>query len=116
MSETTKKPSSKPVKTIRHGAVAASIWKRQSPSGFEYYDFSLSRSWKTSKTGREGYSPNFFVANEVELQAVVSEAANWIAGQPASLQASPSAATEMQITVTPNGSLNGSHTSGRTIA
>jgi len=115
MSEAIKKPNTKPIKVIRHGAVAASIWRRQSPSGFEYFDFSLSRSWKTSKTGREGYSPNFFVANETELQAVVSEAASWIAGQPASLQAAPNALTEMQITLTPNGPLNGSHTSGRTV-
>jgi len=110
MSEAIKKPNTKPIKVIRKGAVAASIWRRQSPSGFEYYDFSLSRSWKTSKTGREGYSPNFFVANEAELQAVVSEAASWIAGQPASLQAAPNAPTELQITVTPNGPVNGSHT------
>ncbi|MCA9161032.1 MAG: hypothetical protein KDA72_22025 [Planctomycetales bacterium] len=41
MSEATKKTADKPVKTIRHGAIAANIWKRQAPSGFEYYDFSL---------------------------------------------------------------------------
>ena len=36
MSEQTKKVEMRPVKTIRLGAIAASIWKRQSPSGFEY--------------------------------------------------------------------------------
>lgn len=87
MSEPKKKSNSKPVKTVRQGAIAASIWKRQAPSGFEYFDFSLSRSWKTQSTGREGYSPNFFAANVNELQAVISEAASWIAGQQASLQA-----------------------------
>ncbi|MEX1026611.1 MAG: hypothetical protein WD049_01195 [Candidatus Paceibacterota bacterium] len=87
MSEAKKKSSTKPVKTVRHGAVAASIWKRQAPSGFEYYDFSLSRSWKTQSTGREGYSPNFFAANLEDLQATASEAASWIAGQQASMQA-----------------------------
>lgn len=90
MSETTKKKTStKPVKTIRQGAVAASIWKRQAPSGYEYYDFSLSRSWKTQSTGREGYSPNFFAGNAAELQAVVEEAASRIASQQASRQADP---------------------------
>jgi hypothetical protein len=64
MSDTKKKPNTKPVKTVRHGAVAASIWRRQAPSGFEYFDFSLSRSWKTQSTGREGYSPNFFASNQ----------------------------------------------------
>lgn len=92
MSETKKKPSPKPIKTIRHGAVAASIWRRQSPSGFEYFDFSLSRSWKTQKSGREGYSPNFFANNETELQATINEAASWIAGQQASLLAEQEAA------------------------
>jgi hypothetical protein len=33
-----------PVHTIREGSVAASIWRRQSPSGYAYYDFSLTRS------------------------------------------------------------------------
>lgn len=88
MSENSKKKSSvKPVKTIRHGAIAASIWKRQAPSGFEYYDFSLSRSWKTQSTGREGYSPNFFAGNIAELQTVIQEAASWIASQQASMPA-----------------------------
>ncbi len=87
MSEAIKKPNTKPIKMIRHGAVAASIWRRQSPSGFEYFDFSLSRSWKTQKSGREGYSPNFFANNETELLATVNEAASWIAGQQASLPA-----------------------------
>ena len=32
-----------PVHVIRKGAIAASIWQRQSPSGFAYHDFSLSR-------------------------------------------------------------------------
>jgi hypothetical protein len=113
MSEETKKSATKPIKVIRHGAVAASIWHRQSPSGFKYYEYSLSRAWKTSKTGREGYSANFFAANEPELQAAVREASSWIAGQPASLQATPHAETEVQMTLTPKGAMNGSHVSGR---
>lgn len=85
MSDTKKKSATKPIKTVRNGAVGASIWKRQAPSGFEYFDFSLSRSWKTQTTGREGYSPNFFAGNLDDLQATISEAANWIASQQASL-------------------------------
>ncbi len=30
-----------PVHVIRKGAIAASIWQRQSPSGFAYYDYSV---------------------------------------------------------------------------
>ena len=85
MSEAVKKAAEKPVKMVRHGAIAASIWKRQAPSGFEYFDFSLSRSWKSKNSGREGYSPNFFVNNSDEIAAVVQEAAGWIASQQASL-------------------------------
>jgi hypothetical protein len=36
-----------PVHVVGRGASGASIWKRQSPTGFAYYDFSLSRSWKS---------------------------------------------------------------------
>ena len=36
----------KPLKVIRRGAIAASIWRRKSPTGFVYLDFTLSRSWK----------------------------------------------------------------------
>lgn len=82
MDEATKRPTLKSIKTVRHGAVAARIWTRQSPSGFEYFDFSLSRSWKAKTSGKEGYSPNFFVANEEGLSAVVREASTWIASQP----------------------------------
>jgi hypothetical protein len=67
-----------PVKTIRRGAIAASIWRRQAPTGFEYYDFSISRSWKSKSSGKEGYSSNFFTRNAEDLAAVAEEAAVWI--------------------------------------
>jgi len=43
-------PSSRqqPIRVIRKGAIAASIWRRQTSTGFEYLDFSLSRSWNWS--------------------------------------------------------------------
>lgn len=88
MEETKKKPATAPVKTIRHGAIGASIWKRQATSGFEYFDFTVSRSWKTTSTGKEGYSNSFFVLNADALQAVIQEAADWMESQQASLQES----------------------------
>ncbi|QDT52787.1 hypothetical protein Pan44_07990 [Caulifigura coniformis] len=83
---TTKKKTTKdqdtasvePAKVIRQGAIAASIWKRQSPSGFAYYDFTISRSWKT-QTGKTGYSRSFFGANQEALLHVVTETTKWIA-------------------------------------
>ena len=70
--------SSQPVKVIRHGAIAASIWQRQSPAGFAYFDFSISRSWKSLSTGRTGYSSNFFSHHGEELSKVIAEATTWI--------------------------------------
>ena len=67
-----------PVETIREGAVAASIWKRQTPTGFEYLDFSLSRSWKMKNGEKEGYSQNFFEKNEEALQQVIAKACAYI--------------------------------------
>ncbi len=70
-----------PVHVVREGAVAASIWLRQAPSGYSYYDYSLSRSWKSMTTDKTGYSKNFFDKNEKELIAVIREASRWIAKQ-----------------------------------
>lgn len=68
-----------PIHTIREGAVAASIWRRMSPAGYEYFDFSLCRSWKSLSSGGTGNSRNFFSRNQVELTKVVEEACRWIA-------------------------------------
>ncbi len=70
--------SSDPVKVIRKGAIAASIWRRQSPNGFAYFDFTLSRSWKSMSSEKTGYSRNFFGNNVPELQDVINDAASWI--------------------------------------
>ena len=71
--------SAEPVHTIREGAVAASIWRRQSLSGYAYYDFSLSRSWKSMSSNKTGYSKNFFSRNGEELKRVIERASKWIA-------------------------------------
>ena len=76
-----KKAGEKPVKVVRLGAVAASIWERQAPNGLKYFDFSVSRSWKAKTSGKEGYSPNFFATNEANLTQVIQGAATWIASQ-----------------------------------
>jgi len=50
----TEASNAKPVHVIRDGAIAASIWLKQSPTGYYYYDYSLSRSWKSASTGKTG--------------------------------------------------------------
>jgi hypothetical protein len=71
-------PAETPVHIIHEGSVAAFIWRRQSPSGFAYYDFSLTRSWQSLSTGNTAYSKNFFSRNQSELVAVIQQAAQWI--------------------------------------
>jgi hypothetical protein len=39
---------SKPAQMFRTGAIAASIWQRQTGTGFAYFDFSLTLSSRTS--------------------------------------------------------------------
>ena len=70
--------TAEPVSVIRKGAIAASIWQRQSPSGYAYFDFSLSRSWKSKSTDKTGYSLNFFETNEADLVEVIQKASAWI--------------------------------------
>ena len=73
-----------PVEVIRKGAIAASIWKRQSPSGYAYYDFSISRSWKSMSSEKTGYSRNFFETNKADLFEVIEKASAWITEKRAS--------------------------------
>ena len=70
--------SQKPIKTFRVGAIAASVWKRQTSTGFEYLDFSLSRSWKLKSGEKEGYSTSFFHNNEDALIDVIEQATEFI--------------------------------------
>jgi len=78
-----------PVKVIRVGAIAASIWKRQTSTGFEYLDFSVSRSWKLKNGEREGYSQNFFDNNEEALFEVINMASRYIREEQAEDMVSP---------------------------
>ena len=74
-----KKKTRTPEKVIRHGAIAASIWLRTADSGYQYYDYTLSRSWKSGN--KQGYKTTFFHSNEHHLTAVVEEATAWIQQQ-----------------------------------
>jgi hypothetical protein len=65
------------VKTFRDGAVAANVFARRAPGGFEYLDFSLSRAWKTSND-KEGYSQSFFANNCEALHAVIDQACEFV--------------------------------------
>src|SRR5262245_41327805 len=70
--------SQQPVEVIRRGAVAASSWQRQAPSGYPYYYFSICRSWKSLSSDRTGYSKNFFAEHSSQLVEVIQATAAWI--------------------------------------
>jgi len=67
-----------PIHTVHAGYVSASIWRRQSPAGYEYLDFSLNRSFESLSSGNTGHSRNFFARNRQELMEVVEQATAWI--------------------------------------
>jgi hypothetical protein len=86
-----KKKNEKPnnyVKTFRRGSIAANVFLRTAPGGFEYLDFCLSRAWK-STAEKEGYSQNFFSRNQRALHDVIDQACEFIdkAGQARSEEA-----------------------------
>ncbi|WP_442483358.1 hypothetical protein [Aeoliella sp. SH292] len=78
--------SKKPEHVIRDGGIAAMIWRRESTTGFPYYEYSISRSWK-NQAGRAGYSQNYFSRNEAQLINVIGQATKWIADVEAKDQA-----------------------------
>lgn len=83
----------KPAHVIRDGAIAASIWQRESSTGFPYYEYTISRSYKSVSSGKAGYSQNYFGKNQAQLLNVIQQASAWIAEHETQLvQAEPLAA------------------------
>ena len=68
----------KPEHTVRSGEVTASVYLRQSNSGFTYYDFALNRCWQSMATGKEAHGANFFERHERDLVNAIQQAAAWI--------------------------------------
>ncbi len=68
----------RPAAVIRNGAIAASVWKRETPEGDEYFDYSISRAWKSKSGDQKGYSSNFFANNEDAIVAVIVKASRFI--------------------------------------
>lgn len=74
----TSKVAKGPEHVFREGSVAAMIWKRESATGFPYYEYSITRSWKSQASGKTGYSQNYFAKNESQLLKVIGLASGWI--------------------------------------
>ena len=71
----TKENRSDYVTTVREGAIAANIFLGQTQDGLGYHYFLLSRSWKSTKTNKEGYSDRFFGRNAQAIGKVSELAA-----------------------------------------
>ena len=76
-------PKSKgPVKTIRDEAdkaIAANIWEREGQEGAVYFTYTISRSFKSKTSGKEGYSSDFYGRNAKAIGNVAQLAEAWIA-------------------------------------
>ena len=78
---TTKKKQSTtetPVHMVRAGSVTASILRRQSPSGYAYHDFSLTRTFESLSSKSSNSSRNFFAKNRDDLANAINGATRWI--------------------------------------
>jgi len=77
--KTTTKPKKaakkKPVATVREGAIGANIFCSQSSDGYQYHYFLMSRSWKSTAQGKEGYSDRYFPRNAEAIGRVAVLAA-----------------------------------------
>ncbi|QDV43903.1 hypothetical protein Enr13x_37630 [Stieleria neptunia] len=63
------------VATVREGAIAANVFVGQTQDGRDYHYYLLSRSWKSTRTNKEGYSNRFFGQNAQAIGKVAELAA-----------------------------------------
>jgi hypothetical protein len=83
MSKPKKNPaSSNYIDTVREGAIAANIFRGNTPDGFTYLYFEISRSWKAQSGNRQGYSKKFYDRNAEAISVVAAKAARWIEEHP----------------------------------
>ena len=78
-----------PIHVITVGAVSASIYLRQAPSGYAYHAYHLKRSYRSLTTRNAIQSTDFFVDNQADLVAVIAQASQWIAEQAKSVPNAP---------------------------
>ena len=69
--------SNKPIQTFRQGMVAASVWERAGRRG-QYFELTLSRSFRRNDKEGFGYSPCFRARDVEALKHCVDAAKAWI--------------------------------------
>ncbi len=67
-----------PEHEVRHGQVVATVFRRQTNSGFSYLDFTLSRCWRSQNSAKEQNGAGFFAENESDLIEAIRQASAWI--------------------------------------
>ena len=67
-----------PVHVIQCGNVVAAIHFRQSNCGLQYYDFALTRTWKSLASGKQARAATFFAENHNDLIQAITKASSWI--------------------------------------
>ncbi|MCO6042753.1 hypothetical protein NG895_02425 [Aeoliella sp. ICT_H6.2] len=72
--KTNPKQGTKPVATVREGAIGASIFVAQSPDGNQSHYFTMSRCWKNQTSGQFKYTDRMYPRN-AEAVAKVAEMA-----------------------------------------
>ena len=68
----------KPEHEIACGSVTASFYRRQSNSGYRYWDFGCTRHWHSRATGKKAFGTTFFHENEADLLEAITKACAWI--------------------------------------
>jgi len=89
-----KKPAAQkimPEHTIRCGNTIATIHQRSSHTGYVYWDYSLSRTWRSRSTTNDLFGDSFFIDNQDDLVEVIGKACEWIRNKVLSPDAAASA-------------------------
>ncbi|MGB7732641.1 MAG: hypothetical protein WBL72_03010, partial [Thermoguttaceae bacterium] len=52
-----------PIKVLVFGEITASVFEKQSLTGYRFYDYELTRTWKSMSTKKEAHGSTFFERN-----------------------------------------------------
>ena len=63
-----------PIKVLVFGEITASVFEKQSLTGYRFYDYELARVWKSMSTKREAHGNSFFERNLDDIVAAARAA------------------------------------------
>jgi hypothetical protein len=73
--KTTNRQGTKPIATLREGAIGASIFVAQSPDGNQSHYWTMSRCWKNQTSGQFKYTDRMYPRNAEAIAKVAELAA-----------------------------------------